>query len=429
MLAAMTSHSEPCSSDLASMEQVPEEVAELAIKYSFPWSKKCFQKDISDLHRIIKAELVKQMKLKEGCLRIQKLSKDRKQLEQTKHEIRDLCDSISDMQNDMNIIQMYMTGNVREANENVQSPNGEEEEHQTGPQESSRRQALEKELQKELNVKEGFEKFFSCELNPRAYNHKLMEGTRQLYDDNKAKITYLKMQIDRLVIQEQTTNGENFQSKSDAVIDDLLYRLHRETALTDGALNMLRTMKDSKKSEKNYKELHDAVIQAEEKIDLIRLALKKYMDHLPNESPKRVLIKKEIDPRSSDSRFSPPASYGNNSYGGVDSTPRASTMPRHSLDHRRSGAPMPTLAVSGKLDLRIFGCQDLISDISGRTHRGEYASISGGNSYSDLGKFKTTKNMQRQYSLRPYMFNPFTSRSNSISNSIRPIDGENVSVF
>uniref|UniRef100_A0AC34FL52 Uncharacterized protein n=1 Tax=Panagrolaimus sp. ES5 TaxID=591445 RepID=A0AC34FL52_9BILA len=95
------------------MEQVPEEVAELAIKYSFPWSTKSFQKDISDLHRIIKAELVKQMKLKEGCLRIQKLSKDRKQLEQTKHEIRDLCDLISDMQNDMNIIQMYMTGNVR----------------------------------------------------------------------------------------------------------------------------------------------------------------------------------------------------------------------------------------------------------------------------------------------------------------------------
>uniref|UniRef100_A0AC34FL25 REM-1 domain-containing protein n=1 Tax=Panagrolaimus sp. ES5 TaxID=591445 RepID=A0AC34FL25_9BILA len=288
---------------------------------------------------------------------------------------------------------LYPNLSESKSNENVQSPNGEEEEQM--PQESSRRLALEKELQKELNVKEGFEKFFSCELNPRAYNHKLMESTRQLFEDNKAKITYLKMQIDRLVIQEQS-NGANFLSKSDAVVDDLLYRLHRETALTDGALNMLRTMKDSKKSEKNYKELHEAVIQAEEKIDLIRLALKKYMDILPSESPKRIQIRKEIDPRSNDSRFSPPASYGSSTYG--DGTPKASTIPRHSVDHRRSGAPMPTLAVSGKLELNIHGVQDLIGDIPGRTNRGDLTSIAGGNSYSDLGKFKTTKNMQRQYS-------------------------------
>ena len=58
------------------MEQVPEEVAEVAIKYSFPWTSKSFQKDVADLHRAIKLELVKQMKLKEGCLRIQVCHKD-----------------------------------------------------------------------------------------------------------------------------------------------------------------------------------------------------------------------------------------------------------------------------------------------------------------------------------------------------------------
>ena len=53
------------------MEQVPEEVAEVAIKYQFPWSSKSFQNDVTDLHRKVKVELVKKMKLKEGCLRIQ----------------------------------------------------------------------------------------------------------------------------------------------------------------------------------------------------------------------------------------------------------------------------------------------------------------------------------------------------------------------
>lgn len=243
-----------------------------------------------------------------------------------------------------------------------------------------------------MNVKEGFEKFFSCDLNPRAYNNKMMEETRRLYEDNKTKITYLKMQIDRLLIQEHS-NGVDFQSKSDAVLDDLLYRLHRETAVADGALNMLKTMKDNKKSDKNFvKEVNDAVYQAEEKIDLIRLSLKKYMDILPNESPKRQQIRKEIEVRHGDNRFASPPSYS--------ATPKASTMPRASMDSssRRSIAPIPTLAVSGKLELRIFGCSDLITDISGRTNRIEHGSItSGNNSYSDLAKFRASKNGQRQY--------------------------------
>ena len=40
----------------------------------------------------------------------QKLSKDRKQLEKAKTEVRDLCDVISEMQEDLQNLQMYMTG-------------------------------------------------------------------------------------------------------------------------------------------------------------------------------------------------------------------------------------------------------------------------------------------------------------------------------
>lgn len=53
------------------MEQVPEEVAEIAIKYEYSWSSRSFQKDVADLHKRIKADLVKQMKVKEGALRIE----------------------------------------------------------------------------------------------------------------------------------------------------------------------------------------------------------------------------------------------------------------------------------------------------------------------------------------------------------------------
>uniref|UniRef100_A0AC34GR91 Uncharacterized protein n=1 Tax=Panagrolaimus sp. ES5 TaxID=591445 RepID=A0AC34GR91_9BILA len=242
------------------------------------------------------------------------------------------------------------------ASQRLLNPNAVKSDKENDPpstsQKATQKRIFERELQKEVKVKEGFEKFFNCEPKTRAYNHKLMEETHQLYEDNKAKITYLKMQIDRLTIQEQS-NGENVQSKSDAAIDDLLYRLHPE-----------------------------------EKIDLIRLALKKYMNSLPSESPKRLQIRKEIDPRSNDIRFSSPASYGCSTYG--DTTPKASFIPRHFVD-RRSGPPMPTLAVSGTLELNIHGVLDLIGDIPGRTNRGAVTSVAGGNCYSDLGIFKTAK--------------------------------------
>uniref|UniRef100_A0AC34Q3D6 Protein kinase C n=1 Tax=Panagrolaimus sp. JU765 TaxID=591449 RepID=A0AC34Q3D6_9BILA len=379
VMHAVNSHIEPCSSDLALMEQVPEEVAEIAIKYEYSWSSRSFQKDVADLHKRIKADLVKQMKVKEGALRIEKLTKDRKQLEKTKTEIRDLCDLISDMQCDMHTLQMYMTGGGIDAEEMVTSPNGEGDDASKN-EEFSRLGALQKELHKELNVKEGLERFFSCDL--RSYNSKLMESSKQLYEDNKAKISLLRMQIERLQLQEQNPNGANFQSKSDAVVDDLLYRLHREFAMVDGASNMLKTMRESKKPDKTLKDLNDAVIQSEDKIDLIRLALKKYLDTLPSESPKRQLIRREMDLR--EERYSSPTL-------GYNETPKANR-----LYERRTLAPPPSLAVSGKLDVRILGCQNLITDIPGRPGR-EYGSISSGNSYSDLRKSKA-KSMQRQYS-------------------------------
>lgn len=180
----------------------------------------------------------------------------------------------------------------------------------------------------------------------------------------------------------------NFQSKSDAIVDDLLYRLHRDMAVVDGANNMLRTMKGGDK--KAIKDLNETIYQVEEKIDLIRLSLKKYLDGLPSESPKRVLISREMDNRR-DKKFSPTTS--------LPPAPNGDTPKSSRVNERRSVAPAPTLAVSGKLDFNLLGCLNVLSEIPGRSLHGEYGSIAGGSSYSDFGKYKSAKAMQRQYRL------------------------------
>ncbi|KAH7720756.1 AGC/PKN protein kinase [Aphelenchoides avenae] len=92
------------------MEPVPEEVAEIATKFKFNWTSKSFQKDVADLKKKIRAELSKELRMKHGYVQLQKATKDRKQNETIKTEIRDLCDLISDMQCDLQTLSMYDTG-------------------------------------------------------------------------------------------------------------------------------------------------------------------------------------------------------------------------------------------------------------------------------------------------------------------------------
>jgi hypothetical protein len=56
-------------------------------------------------------------------------------------------------------------------------------------------------LAKELKAKDGLERFLSLAsgnlLNPRAYTPDLMEYSRELYEESKAKTTFLRMQLER----------------------------------------------------------------------------------------------------------------------------------------------------------------------------------------------------------------------------------------
>lgn len=73
---------------------------------------------------------------------------------------------------------------------------------------------FQKELAKEIKVKEGLDRFFSLSignhLNPRAYTSDFLESSRDMYEDNKARITLLRMQIERIHMKERSDyNGDN----------------------------------------------------------------------------------------------------------------------------------------------------------------------------------------------------------------------------
>ncbi|KAL3074010.1 hypothetical protein niasHT_038241 [Heterodera trifolii] len=175
---------------------------------------------------------------------------------------------------------------------------------------------LQKELAKELKVKDGLERFLSMAsvLNPKAYTPELLEHSREMYEESKAKSTYLRMQLERLKLQERSNlagadaNGcggasggggaqqkNEAEAKNESRIDDLTYRLRKESALIAGANNMLKLFGEQKKADqKSVMNAHETCANAHEKLDLIRLALKKYSEQLPQGSPRREHLDREL---------------------------------------------------------------------------------------------------------------------------------------
>uniref|UniRef100_F1KSX3 Serine/threonine-protein kinase N2 n=1 Tax=Ascaris suum TaxID=6253 RepID=F1KSX3_ASCSU len=359
------------------------------------------------------------MRIKQGYVQMQKVTKERKQSEFLKKEVRDLSDQISDMQDDLQTLDMYDTGAFDEGEENMlgvaTSPSddalavqvsdaagsidsgGESSDQMSSSTANAynyRIALLQKELGKELKVKEGLERY----LNIGQTNRKLQEESRSMLDDSKAKIALLRMQIERIQRQEQVDAGmygKNVPTKVEVLVEDLLHRLRKEAAIAEGARNMIRILSSQKKSDgKSVAQAFDNQMQSEEKLDLIRLALSKYSSQLPPDSPKRAeirdaLFEVERSPTSShnrtNDRLSPPNSVPNSPL--QESSTKTASLPRSAASGRRYSAFPPSLAVTGRLEVRIIGCQNVISEVPRRMPRSEISSIiaMGGDTSAMLG--------------------------------------------
>ncbi|CAJ0609834.1 unnamed protein product [Cylicocyclus nassatus] len=370
-------------------ESLPKEVTELAEKYQFSINHdRSIQKEVIELKKFIRTAVKKQMKIKAGYVQMQKATNAKKQADNLKREVRDLSDQISDMQEDLQILDVYDTG-AFDDDESRDDPIGgrsidlSNEVEVTGGGhhvlENARLSALQKDLEKEMKVKDGLEKFMSSNTSA---SKRYLEDSKNMLDDSKAKIALLRMQIEKIAHQEHDVNlnseGKEAKSRLDIVIDDLLFRLWKEAAIIEGAKNMIKILRAQRKTD--HKGLNDAqqtLILAEEKVELLLMALKKYIDQLPPDSARRKELLNEMEEtrmpssspqaRHADRRFSPPGSAPSSP---PSETSKAASLPRNVYSRRLSTLP-PSLAVSGRLEIRLIGCQNLVSEIPGRIPRAE----------------------------------------------------------
>jgi len=347
---------------------------ELSVKYGIQThlSHAPLPQKLEELREYLRREIKKELKIKEGAENLRKVAKDKKSVSDVNHIVKKSNTKLTELQAELQELdsQLLVTqGNLPTSplTDALMSPGlpatpGDEPESMSVTEQ--RLFHLQRQLDIETKVRQGAENMLSQFSGTK--DKKLLVEAEELLQDSKAKIEYLRMRI--LKTKQQAQGGdmsdknnsekmENMITPAEERIEELRHHLRIESACLEGAKNVLKILTATKSQDK--KALQDAqqnLSESSQKLDLIRHSLELVRQDLPPGSTKSQELKNEIESTVTMS----PGSF--NHTGDHYTSHTQSIHP-----NRQISSFSRTAAVTGKLEVRLMGCQDLIEDVPGRS--------------------------------------------------------------
>ncbi|KAI5651793.1 protein kinase domain-containing protein [Phthorimaea operculella] len=362
---------------------------------------------LEELKDVIRREIRKELKIKEGAEKLREVATDRRSLSDVANIVKKANIKLNELKSDLQELESQLILSRGQSTptspedlsydeEIILASEAAQQQRQLGEATADRKLAsLEKQLNIELKVKQGAENMIqSISSSNQSRDKKLLAEAHQMLADSKDKIEYLKLRISKLSKQQKGENaGANGDGRSadmtgvepllDERIAELRNRLRIEAAVVEGSKNAIRLLQSDKKvtDKKALQEAQTSLHESTQKLDLLRRSLDMRRQELPAESSAFVELGNEL--RSAGS------SPGYTSLTGSSGS-RAQFL---------SPAPLisPCVQVTGTLEVRLMGCQDLLEDVPGRSRRDPLASP------SDLKSFVkgvTRNSMKYTYSIK-----------------------------
>uniref|UniRef100_A0A671RG83 protein kinase C n=1 Tax=Sinocyclocheilus anshuiensis TaxID=1608454 RepID=A0A671RG83_9TELE len=227
----------------------------------------------------------------------------------------------------------------------------------------SRVRTLKKQLTMELKVKQGAENIIQTYSNSSVKDRKMLSTAQQMLQDSKTKIELLRMQIVKVT---QARDGDPLELR----VEELRHHLKIEAAVAEGAKNVVKQLGVRKVQDRRaLAEAQARLQESSQKLDLLRLSLEQRLGELPHDHPKRAAIKEELT---------------------VGSLPVVGLQrDRLRSSSSASSSLFKPASLTGRLEVRLLGCQDLLESVPGRCQVSNMSSAPGSPSESKSLRMRT----------------------------------------
>ncbi|CAM2103624.1 serine/threonine-protein kinase N3 isoform X1 [Lepidochelys kempii] len=310
-----------------------------------------FQQKLEGEKEVIRRAIQKELKIKEGAENLRRVTTDKKNLVHIEHVLKSSNRKLEQLHWDLQELnaRIVVTEKGESKTDGSMSPDPCLWERNPNPV-ARRIEALKKQLHIEMKVKQGAENMIQMYSNATSKDRKLLATAQQMLQDSKTKIELIRMQIVKV---SQSAGGiEDAMDPAMKVgatisllelrIEELRHHLCIEAAVAEGAKNVVKILGGRRvQDRKVLAEAQGRLQESSQKIDLLRLSLEQQLNELSSDHPKRALIKQELVNASS---------LG---------APHVSIQPFTSL--------IKPTALTGSLEVRLMGCQDLLEKVPGRS--------------------------------------------------------------
>uniref|UniRef100_A0A3B4UAA3 protein kinase C n=1 Tax=Seriola dumerili TaxID=41447 RepID=A0A3B4UAA3_SERDU len=317
----------------------------LGLGHNLDLSDTMVQQKLDEIKEQIRREIRKELKIKEGAENLRKVTTDKKSLAYVDNMLKKSNKKVEELHQELQELNAHIV--VKDPEELLECPLTPDTPNSEARMctSSSRLAALKRQNDIELKVKQGAENMIQMYSNGSSKDRKLLATAQQMLQDSKTKIEFIRMQI--LKASQTSELKKPIISPLDLRVEELCHHARIESAVAEGAKNVMKLLGSGKVTEKRaHSEAQARFNESSQKLDLLRYSLEQRLSELPKNHPRSSSIIEEL------SLLSSPVL-----------SPRSSII---STQNQYSTVTKPA-ALTGTLDVRLMGCQDLLENVPGRS--------------------------------------------------------------